>query len=168
MRLGLKSAFEHVHNFQLKTSNQNVDICCLLLIHCVLKCIISRLMYCLYYCDMIVHCNELLHWNNCYWKGNCRGNWIIMSRYWNKIKNLQEYFPLTVFSSNSSAGDNLEPQEMKLCAGDMCLAQCAQDGYWYRSEVTGVTSDNITVLFVDNGKTDTMPSAKVRIWDGRK
>ncbi|XP_033644665.1 tudor domain-containing protein 6-like [Asterias rubens] len=59
-------------------------------------------------------------------------------------------------------GDNLEPQEMKLCAGDMCLAQCAQDGYWYRSEVTGVTSDNITVLFVDNGKTDTMPSAKVR------
>ncbi|XP_022107965.1 uncharacterized protein LOC110988589 [Acanthaster planci] len=65
-------------------------------------------------------------------------------------------------SSFIHMGENPRPQDMHLRPGQACLAQCAQDGYWYRSEVTEVMGDSVNVLCVDNGKTQTVSSNKVR------
>ncbi|XP_038056749.1 tudor domain-containing 6-like [Patiria miniata] len=59
-------------------------------------------------------------------------------------------------------GENPRPQDMQLRPGHACLAQCTQDGFWYRSEVTEVVGDAVKVLFVDTGKTETVSCSKVR------
>ena len=46
--------------------------------------------------------------------------------------------------------------------GDPCCAQFSEDGCWYRAVVLSTASKGVTVLYIDYGNSETVPSSKIK------
>lgn len=45
--------------------------------------------------------------------------------------------------------------------GDLCAAQYSVDNDWYRAKVTKIQGSNVTVVYIDYGNTETIPSTRL-------
>ena len=60
----------------------------------------------------------------------------------------------------TSRSDVASPADLKV--GMACLAMYSKDSDWYRAEITGIQGNEVGVLFVDYGTTDTVDESKIK------